>query len=118
MKNGMDLGFFVISCRNRNKEHNKIRPDGLKANNHVQDTRNPFGEQLLVFLVSHLFRVTCEDPPPFFFLVHPCFSRIFMSIFGQYRPCCATYGEKNFQFLTFSIQYAAVKMVEGFEILP
>ena len=56
VKNVTDLGFFLITYRNRTKEHSKIRLDGLKANNHVQDTRNPFGEQLLVFLVSHLFQ--------------------------------------------------------------
>lgn len=97
MKNGMDLGFFVISCRNRNKEHNKIRPDGLKANNHVQDTRNPFGEQLLVFLVSHLFRVTCETPPPFFFFWFiPALVEFSCQFLASTGPVVQLMGSKTF----------------------
>lgn len=42
VKNVMGWGFFVLTYRNRTKEHNKIGPDGIKANNHIQDTRNPF----------------------------------------------------------------------------
>lgn len=55
MRNDMEfvfLFFFVMTYRNRDKEHNNNRPGGLKVNNHFQKIRKCFGKHLLSFLVS------------------------------------------------------------------
>lgn len=49
-------GFFMITYRDRDKEHNNNnRPDSLKGNNHFQDIRSTFDEHFLFFFSLSTF---------------------------------------------------------------